>query len=226
MEEKNNKLSIPSAIVLAGLVIAVGIIISNAKPSTEDNNIVYANSSKISFEPLNESDHIIGGLSSPVIILEYSDTECPYCKNFQTYMQKVVSTYESGKVAWVYRHSPIDALHQKSRKEAEATECVNELGGNSAFWTMLDAIYANTPSNDGLEAFKTSTTCKNPALMLNNLLPVLQAENMLPKLNLVFKTSAKAGANGTPYSLLILKEKLTDQRKKILKFVSSKRTYI
>jgi predicted DsbA family dithiol-disulfide isomerase len=136
-------------------------------------------------------------------------------------MQKVVSTYESGKVAWVYRHSPIDALHQKSRKEAEATECVNELGGNSAFWTMLDAIYANTPSNDGLEASKLPQLAKNAGVDVEQFTSCLTSGKYASKIESSIQDAAKAGANGTPYSLLILKEKLTDQRKKnIESFVS------
>ena len=65
-------------------------------------------------------------------------------------MQKIVADYK-GQVAWVYRHFPIDSLHSRARKEAEATECANEFGGNTVFWQYLDKIFELTPSNDGLD---------------------------------------------------------------------------
>ena len=58
---------------------------------------------------------------------------------------------ETGKVAWVYRHFPLDSLHKKARKEAQASECANELGGNDAFWAYTDRLFEITPSNDRLD---------------------------------------------------------------------------
>ena len=54
-----------------------------------------------------------------------------------------------GQVKWVYRHFPIDQLHPvKARKEAAASECAAELGGNDAFWKFADRFYELTPSNN------------------------------------------------------------------------------
>ena len=56
-------------------------------------------------------------------------------------MNTIMDTYgKDGSVAWVYRHFPLDGIHPKTRKEAEATECAYELGGNEKFWEMLNMI--------------------------------------------------------------------------------------
>jgi len=88
--------------------------------------------------------------NAPVKIVEFSDTECPFCKRFHTTMQQVVKD-SNGQVAWVYRHFPLDQLHSKARKEAEATECAAELGGNEKFWAYLNRLMEVTPANDGLD---------------------------------------------------------------------------
>jgi protein-disulfide isomerase len=108
---------------------------------------------KITLDPVTEKDHITGNPQADVVLIEYSDTECPFCKRFHETMIQVMAEYgASGKVAWVYRHFPLDALHSKARHEAEATECATELGGNEKFWAYLNKLEEITPSNNGLDA--------------------------------------------------------------------------
>ncbi len=62
-------------------------------------------------------------------------------------MQQIVSEFPK-KVRWVYRHFPLDQLHQQARLEALAVECARDQG---KFWELTNAIFAVTPSNDGLD---------------------------------------------------------------------------
>ena len=68
------------------------------------------------------------------------------------------------KVAWVYRHFPISGLHSKSLKEAEATECAANLGGNSKFWEYTNKLYEVTPSNDKLDPKELTNIAKQVGL--------------------------------------------------------------
>lgn len=94
---------------------------------------------------LKDTDHIRGDKNAPVVLVEYSDLECPFCKQFHPEMKQLLQEY-AGKVAWVYRDFPL-SFHQNAQKEAEASECVNKLGGNDAFWSFIDKIYERTTSN-------------------------------------------------------------------------------
>ncbi len=85
-------------------------------------------------------DHILGNANAPVVIVEYSDSDCPYCQKFHATMHQVKDKY-GDKVAWVYRHYPLDGLHPKARMEAEASECVAKLSNNETFWKYLDAMF-------------------------------------------------------------------------------------
>ena len=93
-------------------------------------------------------DHIRGNLAAPVTLIEYSDFECPFCKRFHPTVKRLVDE-SKGQVKWVYRHFPLDQLHPvKARKEAVASECAAELGGNDAFWKFADRFFELTPSNN------------------------------------------------------------------------------
>lgn len=105
--------------------------------------------------PVTDKDHIRGSLNSKVIIVEYSDTECPFCKRFHDTMKQVMDVYgKDGRVAWVYRHYPLDGLHSRARKEALALECAFEQGGNDKFWEYTDYIYKITNSGNTLDPSK------------------------------------------------------------------------
>ena len=82
-------------------------------------------------------DHIIGSIDAPVVIIEYSDFECPYCKAFHATVKQIVAD-SNGNVAWVYRHWPI---HQNSFAKLVAAECVAKIKGNDAFWKYTDLLF-------------------------------------------------------------------------------------
>ncbi len=84
-----------------------------------------------------EGDHVYGDANAPVVVIEYSDLECPYCKAFQTTMKQVVDE-SNGQVAWMYRHWPI---HAGSMDKLVASECVAKLKGNDAFWKYIELVF-------------------------------------------------------------------------------------
>ena len=91
----------------------------------------------------NENDHIIGDLDAPVVIVEYSDLECPYCKKFGETAKKIVEE-SNGQVAWIYRHWIVHIDTSKGQyalPKAAAAECVAKLKGNEAFWKYVDLVF-------------------------------------------------------------------------------------
>ena len=100
--------------------------------------------------PVSADEHILGNANAKIVIVEYSDLECPFCKVFHNTMHQVVEK-SNGDVAWVYRQYPIPQLHPKAFHEAEATECAWEQGGNKAFWKYIDKLFEITTSNNGLD---------------------------------------------------------------------------
>lgn len=92
--------------------------------------------------PVSERDHIRGNPNAQILLVEYSDFECPYCKSFHSTMKQVLTEYKD-QVAWVYRHFPLSS-HANAQKEAEAAECAAQLGGDEAFWSYADTLFKRT----------------------------------------------------------------------------------
>lgn len=221
-QDQKNNLLIPASIILAGFMIATGIYMTNRGDSPSVNTGAN-NQPKISLNPVSKTEHIRGNPDAAVIVVEYSDTECPFCKMFQTTMQSVMETYgKDGKVAWVYRPFPIDSLHSKARIQAEATECVNDLGGNTAYWKMLDSIYENTPSNNGLDSAKLPIFAKAAGVDVTAFNTCLSSGKHVNTVEAYIQDGMRAGVQGTPYSVLVLKNKLSsDSEKTLMTFVAN-----
>ncbi|MEO8848737.1 MAG: DsbA family protein [Casimicrobiaceae bacterium] len=91
-------------------------------------------------------DHIRGNASADVSLIEYSDFECPFCKQFHGAPRALLDRYK-GRINWVYRNYPLPFHDPAARKEALAAECVAQLGGNDAYWEYADSLFASTKSN-------------------------------------------------------------------------------
>ncbi len=75
-----------------------------------------------------------------IIVLEYSDFQCPFCKRVQGTIKKIRRRYAS-QVQFGYRHFPLP-FHKEATQLAEATECARDQG---RFWEMQSVIYENAP---------------------------------------------------------------------------------
>lgn len=160
-------------------------------------------STSISIQPVTSDDHIKGDLdTAEVVVVEFSDTECPFCKRFHPTMEQVVSDYD-GKVAWVYRHFPLDSLHSKARNEAIATECAAEQGGNDGFWAYLDRLMEITPSNNGLQESQLPEIATFIGLDVTQFQTCLDDQKYADVIRTHEQDATAAGGQGTPYSVAI-----------------------
>lgn len=89
------------------------------------------------FDP--KTDHFRGNEKAKVVLIEYSDYECPYCNKFHPTMVELMKKYPND-IAWVYRHFPL-SFHPNAQPLAEASECVATYGSNEAFWKFSDSVY-------------------------------------------------------------------------------------
>ena len=94
----------------------------------------------IKIAPVAPDDHIRGDANAKIIIVEYSDLDCPFCKTFHRTMNQVTDQKEIN-VAWVYRHYPLSQIHPGAFQKAEETECAWEQKGNEGFWKYADALF-------------------------------------------------------------------------------------
>jgi len=203
---QQNTFTIPLAIIVAGGLVAAAIYfgVGSSNPTPIANN-TDTQAVDINLVSVTEKDHIIGDKNAELVIVEYSDTECPFCKTFHKTMKEVVQNYD-GKVAWVYRHFPIAQLHSKASKEAEATECAAELGGNQVFWKYLDKIFETTNSNNSLDPNELPKIATAIGLDGNAFNACLSSSRYAELVKKSVEEAIKAGALGTPYSVIVTRD--------------------
>ena len=142
-------------------------------------------------------DHIFGNPDAEITLIEYSDFECPFCKRFHPTAKKIVEVYE-GKVNWVYRHFPLGFHNPLAQKEAEATECANELGGNVIFWKYADLIYERTNSNgNGLPVTSLAPLAQEIGLDEEKFTECLESGRYTERVQEDFQEGSKIGITGT-----------------------------
>ncbi len=200
-----NKQMVPLSIVVAGGLIALAIYFGGGGTGKlPTNDAINTGTEVVEIAPVTENDHILGSRNAELIIVEYSDTECPFCKVFHETMHQVVTDY-NGKVSWVYRHFPIAQLHSKAANEAEATECATELGGNQIFWRYIDKLFETTNSNDSLDPAQLPKIATAVGLNETAFKNCLSSGKYTEFITKSVEDSIKAGARGTPYSVIIAK---------------------
>ena len=80
--------------------------------------------------------------NAPVTLVEFSDFECPFCRELFPTLQRIAANYKD-TVRIVYLQFPLADLHPHALGAAEASLCAHDQG---KFWPMHDALFAD-PQN-------------------------------------------------------------------------------
>lgn len=153
-------------------------------------------------EKISDNDRVRGPRNAQIVLIEYSDLECPFCKQFHQTAQDALNEYD-GKLAWVYRHFPLDTLHPKADKEAEAAECAAEQGEEVSFWSFVDKIFKVTPSNNGLDLASLPTYASQIGLNQAEFKTCLDSGKFAEEVERQFQSGVTAGVTGTPGNFIM-----------------------
>lgn len=192
--------TIPIAIVLGGIIVATAVYVSMPKsPTTGAGNPALV-------RPVGAVDHILGNPAAPVLIVEYTDFDCSYCKTFNETMHQIIANEgATGNVAWVFRHFPLLEIHPNALSHARAAECVAKTAGDDAFWRFETALFDNQPVDPatyGTLAKAVGITgdafaqCYADAGGVSS---TVQSKILADRQN-----ALDLGAKGTPYSLMLV----------------------
>lgn len=196
----------PIFIILAGIIISGSIFASkNIKNNEAGENEIQ--NQIIEIAPVSEKDHILGNPNAKIIIVEYSDFECPYCKDFHLTMNRLMDEYgKKGQVAWVYRHFPLEKIHKKSRYASIVSECVVKITQNkSNFWDFINKVFGDSPNSLSVEILNNLAYTYN--IKEEELSSCVQNPEINSKISENIAEGMKIYENdpnfGTPYNFII-----------------------
>ncbi len=155
--------------------------------------------------PVTEADFIRGNPNAPIMIVEYSDYDCPFCKQYHETMNKIIAEYGvDGKVAWVYRQFPLEQLHPNAPRISEAAYCVGELGGDEAFWKFSDTVFGEKEINTGTNMTRLPEFAVTAGVDKAAFTNCLESGKHKATVEASIEDGVKAGARGTPYSVIVV----------------------
>ena len=145
------------------------------------------------------SDETIRGTKgAPLVLVEYSDFECPFCsRGFSTVME-LMKKYE-GKIQFIYKHLPL-SFHQNAMISSQYYEAIR-LQSDKKAAEFHDEIYKNQRKLQNGEKFLKSIAQKVGADM-SKLAKDINSEKVKNRIEADLEEAAKFGFQGTPGFLL------------------------
>jgi len=163
----------------------------------DSNTNVNTNAAPLSpVKAVTDEDYYRGNKDAQVILVEYSDLQCPYCQNFQSTAKQIMDKY-GDQVKWVYRHFPLSG-HPDAQKLAEGAECAAEQGGNEAFWKYADKVFEEGTVTSGIPAVAKAIGLNEAAMKT-----CLDSGKYESAVTQEFNDGAASGVTGTPSTFIV-----------------------
>lgn len=127
--------------------IQLGIIPPEIQQRVTYSNVTPPSQLKESLAYHSDDDPSLGNPNAPLQIVEFADFECPYSRDESLVIRELTARFPD-KIHFVYRDFPLDDVHPRARRAAEAGACAHEQG---KFWAMHDKLFQNADRLSDLE---------------------------------------------------------------------------
>ncbi len=198
-----DKLAIPAAIILAGIVIALAIILTNkGKDSTPDTNLNGdTDTTDTTDEEYSEASTVIGNSpylgdikNAKVALVEYTDFQCPYCEKYATETKpSILKDYvDTGEIIYVIRNFPLSFHGQIAIDSANAGLCVNEIGGAEKYFEFYSKAFSKQSTDE------LATVAQGLGIDMNKYNTCMSENRYKDQIDTDMADGTKAGVQGTP----------------------------
>jgi protein-disulfide isomerase len=151
-----------------------------------------ANDQVIRYDVPVDDDPAIGPENAAITIVEFSDYECPYCRQWQNEVfTKLMEAYPE-QVRLVYRDFPLSSIHANAAPAAEAANCANEQG---KFWPFHDKLFS---MELGLNDQAYQEYAASLGLNVQSFLECMKSDRYQAEIQADYQFAANLGVSSTP----------------------------
>lgn len=222
ISKKKLQIETPVAIIIGSLLISASIIVQGYIIRGETSQAVAAQSI-FKGHPIDVTDHVEGNADSKVVVIEYSDPECPYCIQLHPTMKKLRTDYED-KIAFVYRTFPLTQIHPHAYDESRAITCAGIIGDTKGFYTYIDSLFGYKVSNKTTELPTTGKEdiAKGSNLDVQKFTECMNGTQAGELVDASTNDGINAGVSGTPTTFILRK---TTDGYQVIAMVSGAQSY-
>jgi protein-disulfide isomerase len=170
-----------------------------------------------------DDDPFLGSADAKVVMIDFSEFQCPFCGRFtrDTKPQLEKEYFNTGKVKYVFRDLPLEAIHPHAFKAAEAANCAGKQG---KYWEMHERLFQNPRTLDtpNLERYAQSIE-----LDMDRFSKCLESGEYAAEIRKDMADAEAANIQGTPNFVIGLANPKDprDTRIKVLKVITGAHPY-
>ncbi len=139
-----------------------------------------------------DDDPALGSADAPVVIIEFSDYQCPYCRRFRLEVFDRLREAYGDKIYFVYRDFPLMQIHPEAVPAAIAANCAGEQG---AYWDFHDKLFEQT---QGLSKEAYLAYAEELGLDMAAFTACIEEERYKDEVLADFRDGQRLGVTGTP----------------------------
>jgi len=164
--------------------------------------------------------HVKGAPQASVVLVEYSDFQCPFCASYAaaTYPQISRDYVDTGKVRYAFVNFPIETLHPSAYREHVAAACAADEG---RFWEMHDRLFANPKAVDSKSLAGYAQAI---GLNLATFRSCVESDRHTAEIRQAMKAGSALGISGTPTFVIGVVE--SDDKVKVVKVITGAKPYL
>lgn len=181
----------------AGFILTLQEAASEAKGSMEKKKFEKSFDDRLK-PSITAEDAWFGEKDAPLVLVEYTDFECPYCSRGYSTMKQFMKKYE-GKVKFVFKNLPL-SFHKNAMLAAQYFEAIKLQSMDKAF-KFHNAVFENQRSLKNGEKFLKKEAKKVGADM-KKLAANLNSDKVKTKIKKDMAEAGKFQIQGTPGFIL------------------------
>ncbi|HET6466099.1 MAG TPA: thioredoxin domain-containing protein [Nitrospiria bacterium] len=136
-----------------------------------------------------------------LVIVEFSDFQCPFCKQATKPLGELLRKYPEDVVIY-YKHMPITEIHPLAYKMALASECARTQKAG-AFWVFHDRFFSDPPIRDAAQLRdQIGQWARQQGLDTKKFLTCYDNAEQAPRIEKDMNDARTIGVNSTPTFLL------------------------